>query len=88
MNPIPNIIHQTAKTAEIPSKWRLSQQGAKNLHPDWEYCLWTDKDNDQPVATYVSFNPPIPREGHVYKALKKVRPSAFTTATLLGVHLR
>ncbi len=43
---IPKIIHQTWKTEEIPTKWIPYQQRVKELHPDWEYRLWTDEDND------------------------------------------
>ncbi|MGA2477752.1 MAG: glycosyltransferase [Spirochaetia bacterium] len=42
---IPKIIHQTAKTADIPKTWRAFQERARRLHPDWEYRLWTDDDN-------------------------------------------
>ena len=42
---IPRIIHQTAKTADIPRQWRTFQQTVRSLHPSWEYKLWTDDDN-------------------------------------------
>lgn len=42
---IPRLIHQTAKTADIPEKWREYQRKVQQLHPDWEYKLWTDEDN-------------------------------------------
>jgi inositol phosphorylceramide mannosyltransferase catalytic subunit len=42
---IPKLIHQTAKTADIPEKWRAYQKRLRDLHPDWEYKLWTDVDN-------------------------------------------
>ena len=43
---IPKIIHQTWKDAEIPSRWKNYQRAVKTFHPDWEYRLWTDADND------------------------------------------
>lgn len=43
---IPNIIHQTWKIKEIPSTWKSYQQKVKILHPDWEYKLWTDAENN------------------------------------------
>src|SRR5688572_12561292 len=43
---IPKIIHQTWKEEAIPEKWKAYQKKVKRLHPDWEYRLWTDKDND------------------------------------------
>ena len=42
--PVPAIIHQTWKTTEIPEKWREAQQSCINLHPDYDYRLWTDDD--------------------------------------------
>ena len=42
---IPRIIHQTAKTSDIPHEWRAYQTAVKSLHPSWEYKLWTDQDN-------------------------------------------
>lgn len=42
---IPKLIHQTAKTADIPPKWQKFQTRLKELHPDWTYKLWTDADN-------------------------------------------
>jgi mannosyltransferase OCH1-like enzyme len=42
---IPKLIHQTAKTADIPEAWRGYQRVVQSLHPDWQYKLWTDEDN-------------------------------------------
>ena len=42
---IPRIIHQTAKTENIPDQWRAYQDTVKSLHPSWEYRLWTDEAN-------------------------------------------
>jgi inositol phosphorylceramide mannosyltransferase catalytic subunit len=42
---IPKLIHQTAKTREIPRQWQKYQQTLQELHPDWTYRLWTDEDN-------------------------------------------
>ncbi len=42
---IPKLIHQTARTADLPEKWRGFQQKLQSLHPDWTYRLWTDDDN-------------------------------------------
>lgn len=43
---IPKLIHQTAKTKDIPEKWQGFQKRLIELHPDWTYKLWTDEDND------------------------------------------
>jgi len=42
---IPKLIHQTAKTRDIPPKWLAYQKKLQALHPDWTYRLWTDEDN-------------------------------------------
>jgi mannosyltransferase OCH1-like enzyme len=49
---IPRIIHQTWKNEKIPGKWKPFQQKVKQLHPDWEYRLWTDSDNLDFVRKY------------------------------------
>ncbi|CUM67761.1 uncharacterized protein PRCAT00005466001 [Priceomyces carsonii] len=40
---IPKIIHQTYKTDEIPEMWKPGQQACLDLHPDYQYILWTDQ---------------------------------------------
>ncbi|WBW74451.1 mannosyltransferase Imt3 [Schizosaccharomyces osmophilus] len=40
---IPRVIHQTWKTEDIPDRWKDAQQSCINLHPDFEYKLWTDE---------------------------------------------
>lgn len=39
---IPKIIHQTYKNYEIPETWQPGQQACVDLHPDYQYILWTD----------------------------------------------
>ncbi|KAF7507043.1 hypothetical protein GJ744_010971 [Endocarpon pusillum] len=39
---IPKLIHQTYKSETIPAHWREAQQSCIDLHPDYEYILWTD----------------------------------------------
>ena len=62
---IPRKIHQTAKTADVPSEWRLYQDTLRKLHPTWEYKLWTDNDNLSLVAhtapRWVSLYESLPR---------------------------
>lgn len=41
---VPAIIHQTWKSKEIPEKWREAQKSCIELHPEYEYRLWTDED--------------------------------------------
>ncbi|KAF2004432.1 glycosyltransferase family 32 protein [Amniculicola lignicola CBS 123094] len=40
---IPKIIHQTYINESIPEHWKGPQQSCIDLHPDYEYKLWTDK---------------------------------------------
>ncbi|CDK28203.1 unnamed protein product [Kuraishia capsulata CBS 1993] len=40
---IPKIIHQTYKTSDIPEIWKEGQQRCIDLHPDYQYILWTDE---------------------------------------------
>jgi mannosyltransferase OCH1-like enzyme len=42
---IPKLIHQTAKTNEVPRNCIAYQEKLRELHPDWTYRLWTDADN-------------------------------------------
>lgn len=39
---IPKIIHQTYINSSIPTPWQAAQQSCIDLHPDYEYILWTD----------------------------------------------
>jgi mannosyltransferase OCH1-like enzyme len=44
-NKIPKIIHQTWKTESLPDCYDRWSKNIKEMHPGWEYKLWTDKDN-------------------------------------------
>lgn len=39
---IPKIIHQTYINESIPARWVPAQKSCIDLHPDYEYVLWTD----------------------------------------------
>ncbi|KAM5440995.1 CSG1/SUR1-like protein [Microsporum ferrugineum] len=39
---IPKIIHQTYKNESIPEIWVGPRNGCIEMHPDYEYMLWTD----------------------------------------------
>lgn len=41
---VPKLIHQTWKDDQLPDKWKEAQKSCIDLHPDYEYKLWTDKD--------------------------------------------
>lgn len=49
---IPKIIHQTWKNSVIPEEYVSYQQKVKDLHPGWEYRLWTDEDNLELVRNH------------------------------------
>lgn len=44
---IPKIIHQTYKTEDIPEHWKEGRQKCLDLHPEYEYILWTDAMTDE-----------------------------------------
>ncbi|KAJ5701501.1 Mannosyl phosphorylinositol ceramide synthase SUR1 [Penicillium malachiteum] len=53
---IPKIIHQTYKNETIPEVWQEAQQSCIDLHPDYEYILWTnEKSRDFIAAEYPWF---------------------------------
>ncbi len=66
---IPKVIHQSWKTREIPEQWATWSDKARTLHPDWEYRLWTDEDNEQLIRDqlpyfldrYLAYSKPIMR---------------------------
>ena len=49
---IPKIIHQTWKDDQIPDRWKPYQNKVVELHPGWEYRLWTDVDNDAFISQH------------------------------------
>lgn len=54
--PVPTILHQTWKTSDVPEHWRAFARSWQQMHPEWEYRLWTDEDNRAFVAEhYPSF---------------------------------
>ena len=56
---IPKIIHQTWKTEGVPRSFGFFQQSWQRHHPDWEYCLWTDRDNREFIARHYPWFLPI-----------------------------
>lgn len=44
---IPKVIHQIWVGGPFPEKYLKWQKTVRNLHPGWEYKLWTDADIDQ-----------------------------------------
>lgn len=56
---IPKIIHQTYKTNAIPAKWQRGQQACVDLHPDYQYILWTDHSARQFIQSHYSWFLPV-----------------------------
>jgi inositol phosphorylceramide mannosyltransferase catalytic subunit len=44
---IPKIIHQIWLGCPFPEKYRAFQASWTAMHPDWKYCLWTEKEIDE-----------------------------------------
>jgi mannosyltransferase OCH1-like enzyme len=55
---IPELLHQTAPTAELSAETHRYRVKLRELHPGWTYKLWTDEDNLAFVQTHFpSFYP-------------------------------
>ncbi|CAO1620637.1 unnamed protein product [Parajaminaea phylloscopi] len=52
---IPRIIHQTWKEDVLPPKWQAVRQGCADMHPDYEYMLWTDASSRAFIAEHYSW---------------------------------
>ncbi len=49
---IPHVIHQSWKTAKVPSEFVQYFESWRTHHPSWEFHLWTDEDNHDLVRTH------------------------------------
>lgn len=47
----PKIIHQIWTTKKVPEKWRVLQQGCRDMNPGYEYMLWTHDEIDTFIKT-------------------------------------
>jgi mannosyltransferase OCH1-like enzyme len=45
MRAVPQLFHQSWSTLELPKKFTTWSDRCRELHPDWEWVLWTDDDN-------------------------------------------
>lgn len=69
LDKFPALIHQTWKTNQLPEIFELWSSTWKLLHPNFEYKLWTDKDNlnfiearyPEFLAEYLSYDQEIKR---------------------------
>lgn len=67
---IPRIIHQTWKSHDVPPQLARFAARWRELHPDFEYRLWTDADNDAFVKREFSRYYPLYRSfsREIYRA--------------------
>lgn len=49
---IPKLIHQSWSSHELPTKFEKWSDTCRRQHSDWEWVLWTDKDNEELVKTH------------------------------------
>ncbi|KIW17559.1 hypothetical protein PV08_04753 [Exophiala spinifera] len=49
---VPKLFHQSWSSNELPAKFQRWSTSCRQQHPDWEYILWTDEDNEKLVATH------------------------------------
>lgn len=61
---IPQIIHQTWKTEELPDNLNTWHQKIRSLHPGWDIKLWSDEDNLSLVKEF------FPRLLGIYQSLE------------------
>lgn len=40
--PVPKLLHQTWRDANVPEKWIAARDSCQLQHPDFSYKLWTD----------------------------------------------
>lgn len=58
---IPKIIHQTWKDTNIPLEWQAARQSCLDMHPGYEYKLWTDASSEAFVDKH------YPKLAHTYR---------------------
>lgn len=49
---IPKLIHQSWSSTELPAKFQRWSATCRQQHPDWEWVLWTDDDNEELVKKH------------------------------------
>ena len=83
---IPKIIHQTYINASIPAQWLPAQQACIDLHPNYEYILWTDeKSHDFIAKEYEWFLPTFVGYKHNIQRADAIR--YFVLAHYGGVYI-
>lgn len=83
---IPKIIHQTYINASIPTRWIEAQQSCIDLHPDYEYILWSDASSQAFIAKeYPWFLETFENYPHPIQRADTIR--YFVLATYGGVYI-
>ncbi|KAK4939875.1 hypothetical protein LTR10_019943 [Elasticomyces elasticus] len=49
---IPKLFHQSWSSTDLPAKFGQWSATCRSQHPDWEWVLWTDEDNEELVKTH------------------------------------
>jgi mannosyltransferase OCH1-like enzyme len=49
---IPKLIHQSWSSRDLPAKFERWSATCRKQHPDWEWVLWTDEDNEELVKKH------------------------------------
>ena len=49
----PRLLHQSWKSTHLPPKFERWSSTCRKTNPDWEYVLWSDRDNYELVKKYV-----------------------------------
>ncbi|EXJ64923.1 hypothetical protein A1O7_01262 [Cladophialophora yegresii CBS 114405] len=49
---MPKLMHQSWSSTELPAKFERWSATCRQQHPDWEWVLWTDEDNEELVRTH------------------------------------
>ena len=49
---IPKLLHQSWSSTDLPVKFERWSATCRNQHPDWEWVLWTDEDNEELVRKH------------------------------------
>ncbi len=70
LSAVPKLLHQTWKSAELPSKFERWSKSCREKHHDWEWVLWTDDDNLKLVREYFPWleDTFLALPGNIYRA--------------------
>ena len=52
---IPKLFHQSWSSTTLPAEFEKWSKSCRDLHPDWEWVLWTDEDNLALVEKYAEW---------------------------------